>query len=59
MEKFVALEEEFGLEGKGLLAFVKEQQDEEKRRIDEEKRDSVGETVRSWKPTRGSAYTCT
>ena len=37
MEKFVELGKEFGLEGKELLAFVKEQQDEEKRRIDEER----------------------
>lgn len=36
MEKFVTLGKEFGLEGKELLAFVKEQQDLEKQRLDEE-----------------------
>ena len=37
MEKFVSLGKEFGLEGKELLAFVKEQQDVEKQRFDEER----------------------
>ena len=37
MEKLVSLGKEFGLEGKELLAFVKEQQDVEKQRFDEER----------------------
>jgi hypothetical protein len=48
MEKLIALGKEFGFEGKELLAFVKEQQDEEKRRVDEEKRgDSENVRVKS------------
>ena len=39
MEKFVTLGKEFGLEGKELLAFVKEQQDLEKQRLDEERQE--------------------
>lgn len=37
MEKFITLGKEFGLEGKELLTFVKEQQEEEKRRVDDER----------------------
>ena len=37
MGKFVTLGKEFGLEGKELLAFVKEQEDLEKQRLDEER----------------------
>ncbi|CAB4025424.1 Hypothetical predicted protein [Paramuricea clavata] len=36
MKKLIALGKEFGFEGKELLAFVKERQDEEKRRVDKE-----------------------
>ena len=37
MERFVTIGKEFGLEGKELLAIMKEQQDKEKRRLDEER----------------------
>ena len=37
MDKWVSTGKEFGLEGKDLLEFVKEQQEIERRRIDEER----------------------
>lgn len=43
MEKFVTLGKEFGLKGKVLLAFVKEQQDVEKQRFDEEREEKQRE----------------
>ena len=37
MESFIALGKECGLEGKELMAFVKEQQDDERKRLDNER----------------------
>jgi hypothetical protein len=37
MESFISLGKEFGLEGKELMAFVKEQQEEERKRLDDER----------------------
>ncbi len=37
MESFISLGKEFGLEGKELMAFVKDQQQEERKRLDDER----------------------